>query len=132
MLGDFERSCGFICSKLDMKNWNPLEVCQLLYTTKDLYGELKAFVPEWTIEDEVNYCKMSLNNLYHALCHSYIHGERDRLASNLLFHYKSVYFILQNTYYLETALFLIGGGQVEFEKHFGLLFDWCQKKMEAL
>lgn len=102
-LGDFEKSCGFICSRIDMMNWNPLEACQLKYTTKDLYGVLEDFLPEWSMEDEVNYVKLSLNNLYHALCHSYIHGSREGLEENLLFHYKSAFFILQNTYFLETC-----------------------------
>ncbi len=162
-LGDFEKSCGFICSKIDMANWNPLECCQLKYTTKNLYGVLEDFLPEWSIEDEVNYIKVSLNNLYHALCHSYIHSDRKTLADDLLFHYKSAFFILQNTYFLEncrlgapnaafvlskaelakklqgddkavleTTLFLINGGPVDFDKHFELLLNWCQNKMATI
>lgn len=162
-LGDFEKSCGFICSRIDMANWNPLESCQLKYTTKDLYGVLEDFLPKWTIEDEVNYIKLSLNNLYHALCHSYIHGNRDAMANHLLSHYKSAFFILQNTYFLEnyhsgghqtafllskaefatklcgedkavleTTLFLIQGGSVDFDRHFERLFLWCQNKLASL
>ena len=37
-IGFYERSCGFICGKEEMKRWNPLEVCQLRHTTKDLIG----------------------------------------------------------------------------------------------
>ena len=39
-IGFYEKSCGFICGKEEMKRWNPLEVCQLHYTTKDLLGVL--------------------------------------------------------------------------------------------
>ena len=35
-IGWFEKSCGFICGKTEMLNWNPMEVCQLKFTTKDL------------------------------------------------------------------------------------------------
>ena len=37
-IGYFEKSCGFICGRDEMLRWNPLEVCQLRHTTKDLYG----------------------------------------------------------------------------------------------
>lgn len=159
-LGDFEKSCGFICSRIDMANWNPLESCQLKYATKDIYGQLADFLPKWSMADEVNYIKVSLNNLYHALCHSYIHSNREQLANNLLSHYKAAFFILQNIYFwenyhsgeresvfvlpkaelvkklqgedkevLETTLFLINGGQVDFDNHFELLLHWCQNKI---
>ncbi len=105
-LGDFDRSCGFICSKADLRHWNPLEACQLQHTTKDLYGTLADFLPQWTMADQRNYVKLSLNNLYHALCHSYIHGDRDTLRRTLPSHYKSVFFILQNSHYLETGVFV--------------------------
>ena len=34
-IGYFDKSCGFICGKNDLLNWNPLEICHLLHTTKD-------------------------------------------------------------------------------------------------
>ncbi len=155
-VGDSERACGFICSLEDMKNWNPLEICQLKFTTKDLHGTLADFLPVWTREDEVNYVKMSLNNLYHALCHSYIHGSRENLKSNLPSLYKSAFFILQNTYYLksgefvltkvelveklggvdrdvmETVMLLTKGIALDFDTHYEKLFTWCQGKINDL
>ncbi|MDE5801379.1 MAG: nucleotidyltransferase domain-containing protein, partial [Lachnospiraceae bacterium] len=44
-VGNFDKSCGFICGKADLEHWNPLEICHLLNTTKDYYGELKKLVP---------------------------------------------------------------------------------------
>ncbi|MBQ2786295.1 MAG: nucleotidyltransferase domain-containing protein [Oscillospiraceae bacterium] len=44
-LGHFEKSCGFICSKADLLNWNPLEIQHLLNGTKDYYGTLIDFTP---------------------------------------------------------------------------------------
>ena len=35
-IGFYERFCGFICGREEMARWNPLEVCQLRHTTKDL------------------------------------------------------------------------------------------------
>ena len=59
-IGFFERSCGFICGRDELLCWNPLEVCQLRHTTKDLLGVLTDYLPSATQEDEVNYVKLSL------------------------------------------------------------------------
>ena len=59
-VGHFDKSCGFICGKSDLEHWNPLEICHLLNTTKDYYGELKKLVPKYTVEDEKNYVKLGL------------------------------------------------------------------------
>ena len=43
-----DKSCGFICSKADMANWNPCEIGHLLHSTKDCYGVLSRFIPPFT------------------------------------------------------------------------------------
>ncbi len=160
-IGSFEKSCGFICSAEDMKNWTPLEVCHLRHSTKDIYGDLSDFLPEWNMNDEVNFIKMSLNNLYHELCHGYIHGEREKQKYKLVYYYKSAFFILQNIHYLETyrngkaefvqtksllteklrgddnrimevLLDLINGKQIDFNSYFELILHWCQRKMATI
>lgn len=83
MVGNFDKSCGFLCGKADLEHWNPLEICHLLHATKDYYGELKRLVPAYTMEDERNYVKFSLNNLYHEICHRYVHADREYNASKL-------------------------------------------------
>ena len=54
-VGDYDRSCGFVCSSADMAAWNTLEVCHLLHTTRDLYGRLADFVPAYSREDVIQY-----------------------------------------------------------------------------
>lgn len=105
-LENFDKSCGFICGKTDLEHWNPLEICHLLNTTKDYYGELKSLVPAYTVEDERNYVKLSLNNLYHEICHRYIHADREYNISKLPITCKSVFFILQHLYYLSSGSFI--------------------------
>ena len=155
-VGHSDRACGFICNRADMKNWNPLEACQLGFTTKDLYGELAAFLPEWTREDELNYIKLSLNNLYHALCHGYIHADREKFKSKLPALAKAAFFILQNTHYLESGEFLLTRTELlnkldgedkavmetvlsdsdsialDFKTHFNRLLGWCQEKLKSI
>ena len=98
-IGNYDKSCGFICGKTDLEHWNPLEIFHLLKTTKDYYGELKNLVPTYTIEDERNYVKLSLNNLYHEICHRYIHTDMEYNISRLPITCKSVFFIMQHFHY---------------------------------
>lgn len=152
-IGNFDKSCGFICGRADLSHWNPLELCHLLNTTKDYYGELKNLVPAYTMEDERNYVKFSLNNLYHEICHRYIHADREYNISNLPITCKSVFFIMQHLYYLSSGKFistkqeLLGCVQgvdrtvlelsislqnndnFDFDRVFSVLFDWCHSAL---
>lgn len=155
-LEHFEKSCGFICSKTDLANWNPLEICHLLNSTKDYYGTLSEFVPAYTKVDIRNFVKLSLNNLYHEICHRYIHAEPEKSITKLPGSYKGVFFILQNLYYLmrgeyiatKTELLPLLGGKNhavlarsmelnsgiphDFHESFELLFTWCQDTLKSL
>ncbi|MDE7223021.1 MAG: hypothetical protein K2O34_04475, partial [Acetatifactor sp.] len=154
---DYDRSCGFICGREEMRHWNPLEVCQLLHTTKDYHGKLENYVPAYTAEDERNYVRLSLGNLFHELCHRYIHADRERNVSAFPNTCKSVFFILQNMHYLRSGDFLstkqelldalqdeedrqvlaLGmtlkdGGNYDFDQAFSTLFEWCQQALQRM
>lgn len=152
--GCYERSCGFICGKDEMLRWNPLEICHLVHTTKDIYGTLADLVPAYTAQDVIAFIRLSIGNLYHELCHRYIHSPRDKSIAMLPVTYKSVFFILQNLYYvksgtffatkrglscvlekddravLEAATRLTASADYDFDTAFGLLFTWCQSKLK--
>lgn len=155
-IGNFEKSCGFICGKTDLKNWNPLEICHLLNATKDYYGELKNLVPACTFEDEKNYVKLSLNNLYHEICHRYIHADREKNVSKLPATFKTAFFIIQHLHYLSAGEFvqtkkkllecaqdddkkilklgaeLQKGGDYDFDEAFSALFNWCRNALARI
>lgn len=155
-VGNFDKSCGFICGKTDLKNWNPLEICHLLNTTKDYYGELKNLVPAYSVEDERNYVKLSLNNLFHEICHRYVHADREYNISKLPITCKSVFFIMQHLYYLSTGNFvptkrqllecvqdedktvlelsisIQNGLDYDFDSAFSALFNWCQNALSRI
>lgn len=155
-VGNFDKSCGFICGKADLEHWNPLEICHLLNTTKDYYGELKKLVPSYTIEDERNYVKLSLNNLYHEICHRYVHADREYNISKLPVTCKSVFFVMQHLYYLssgnfistkrelltcvqdedktvlELSLSLQNDMDYDFDEAFLVLFNWCQNALSRI
>ena len=147
-IGSYEKSCGFICGKDEMLRWNPLEVCQLQHTTKDLVGCLVDLLPVASREDEVNYVKVSLGNLYHELCHRYIHADREKNVRKFRGTCKNLFFLIQNLHYLESGVFattkrelkeqVTGNDRTvlemaelpddyDFDEAFEALFRWCQQ-----
>jgi len=152
-IGFYERSCGFICGKDELLRWNPLEVCQLRHTTKDLFGVLTDYLPSATREDEVNYVKLSLGNLYHELCHRYIHADREQNVAAFRGTCKGVFFLMQNLHYLESGRFILTKKEFkeavsaedrrvlelaelpdgfDFEQAFSVLFAWCQRAFKRV
>ena len=146
-IGFYERSCGFICGRDELLRWTPLEVCQLRHTTKDLLGVLTDYLPSATWEDEVNYVKLSLGNLYHELCHRYVHADREKNAAKFRGTSKYLLFLIQNLHYLESGRFILTKGELkkaisaedrrvlelaelpdgfDFDQAFSALFAWCQ------
>ena len=133
-----------------------MELCHLLNTTKDYYGELKNLVPAYTMEDERNYVKFSLNNLYHEICHRYIHADREHNISRLPVTCKSVFYIVQHLHYLRTGNFIPTKRELlkcvqdedkavlelsislrnddgyDFDRAFSLLFRWCQSALARI
>ena len=152
-IGFYEKSCGFICGKEEMKRWNPLEVCQLHQTTKDLVGVLTDYLPAATREDEINYVSLSLGNLYHELCHRYIHADRDKNAAKFRGTCKSVFYLIQNLHFLESGHFILNRKDLKeavakedrivlelvdlpdgynFDQAFTSLFAWCQRAFSRI
>ena len=151
-----DKSCGFICSRSDLANWNPLEICHLLHTTKDYYGTLNEYIPTYTRNDIENFVRLSVNNLYHEICHRYVHCRDMHDTEQLPISYKCVFFILQNLYYLkhgkyiatktellsklsgndlsvlETAMKISIAHTYNFPESFKLLFTWCQETLQSI
>lgn len=149
----YDKSCGFICSTNDLKNWNPFELCNLLHSTKDYLGTLSDLLPRYTTDDIRNFVKLSINNLYHELCHRYVHSDQEHNIHCLPASYKALFFILQNKYYLESGSFISTRSELlellsgidhcvlkkaisitkepnyNFEEYFECLFSWCQQSL---
>ncbi len=111
-IGDYEKSCGFICGKDELESWNPLESCQLIHTTRDIIGNLSELVPAYTRQDEVNYIKLSAGNLYHELCHRFVHTDHENSVKKLPRTLKPVFFIMQNMHYIESGKFCATKGEL--------------------
>lgn len=152
----YEKSCGFICGMDEFSEWNPLELCHILHSTKDYYGKLSTLIPKYEEQDIINFVKVSLGNLYHEMCHRYLHADRKKNYHKLPMTYKNVFFILQNIYYLKTGVFcrtkkellcildandkkimemsleVNSNEPYDFEEAFEQLFLWCQKSLRKL
>lgn len=154
-MGHYDLSCGFICGKGEMQNWNALELCHLLHTTKDWFGRLSDYVGEYSNEDVVQYTKMSLNNHYHFLCHTYIHRGKEAAYEALPGMYKGAFFILQSLHYLKSGTYAITKQELlarlegmdkeilkksltpedptlRTEEAYRLLLDWCSGHIRTL
>ena len=149
--GNYELSCGFLCGKDELANWNPLEICHLTHTTKDLFGSLKDLVPVYTEQDERKYIQFSINTLYHEVCHARIHSDETEQKSRICACFKSLFFILQNICYLNTGVFpetkkkllnavagedkdvfkrslaVRSAADIDSGRDLALLFHWCQR-----
>lgn len=152
--GDSDKSCGFICGREELLNWNRQEICHLVHTTKDLYGSLQEIAPQYSEADVKIYIRLSLDNLYHELCHSRVHSKGEERSNRLKGCFKSLFFILQNIYYVKTgrfyktknalaaaldkndsavfeaALRISNSDDLDYERDFALLFEWCQKHVQ--
>lgn len=155
-LPDPEKSCGFICGKKELAQWNPLEIFHLLHATKDCFGRLETLVPEYSQKDATDYIRFSLNGLSHAMCHSLIHSSSEKNEQKLSGSYKAAFFILQDLHCLRTGTFINScaklaqvlegrerfilekyisfklGDPCNFEEDFKILFDWCTETMSVL
>ncbi len=155
-VGHFELSCGFLCGRKELRHWSPLEIGYLLHTTKDIYGVLSDFTPKYLGNDIRAYIKIGLCNLYHELCHRYVHAPDNRNLADLTASYKSVFFILQNLFFLDhgqfmttkndlllvldpedrivlqRALDLSHGAIFDFDETFEILFSWCQSTLHSV
>ena len=145
-----EKACGFICGRSEIENWNPLEACNFLHGTRNYYGTIAEFVPSYRKEDVVNFIKLSAGNLYHEICHRYVHADAEQNRRKLPISYKSVFFILQSIYYLRDGVFYPTKKEIHnhltsqdkllmekaeqirkepdynFEEAFCLLLTWCK------
>ena len=147
-------SCGFLCGREELSAWNPMEILHVLHSTKDLLGTLAPLLPAVTMEDHRHFVQLSAGNLYHALCHRYVHGGEEGRAESLGSHEKELYFLLSDLRYLRTgdfpptrnALYEVlspcdravwdavkeardDPDGCEYDAAFARVFAWCQKTL---
>ena len=152
-VGHSDKACGFICGREELARWNPLEICHLRHTTKDLFGILADYLPNASRADEINFVKLSLGDLYHAFCHRYVHADREKNAERFRSGCKGLFFLIQNLHYLESGEFVTTRKALkelaaaedrrvleladlpdgfDFDSAFSLLFTWFQNAFRRI
>lgn len=143
-----EKSCGFICGRDDLARWNPLEICHLTHATRDVYGRLSDLVPTWDARDLRSFLQLSVGDLYHALCHSRVHGSPEEQVAAIAAGCKGAFFILQNLHCMDSGVFaasrrtllpLLSGPDRQVmsltpddPEAFPTLLAWCQATLARL
>lgn len=155
-LQDSRQSCGFICGCQELQNWNPCEICQLVHETHDYYGILQPLLPAYTPQDIRTQIQILTGNLYHEICHRSIHASTEKSVQALPASYQSVFYILQNLYFLQNGQWIPSKQELvkalsapdatilqraitlrrspdccNFDQDFPLLFDWCQHILQT-
>ena len=70
---------------------------------------LAELLPPFTAADTREFIRLSLNNLYHEICHRYVfENDPDGLRRS----YRQVFFVLQNLCFLETGVFCATGAEL--------------------
>ena len=103
---EHEKACGFIAGKAELLSWPKYEIFQLTQETEPYFGSLTNLLPSFTVMDIKDSIKISVANLYHAVCHLYIYGNPTTKLENLKGAYKSTFFILQMLYYLKSGEYI--------------------------
>lgn len=93
-------ACGFISGREELKNWPRAELFQFTNDTLTLYGSFGGVLPIPTQDDAKQAAKNGAGGIFHALCHTRLHGEMTPQFLAAL--YKSAFFTLQALHFMRT------------------------------
>ena len=96
--------CGFFGGKEDLKNWPRADLFQFMQDTHWLYGGLADVLPPPVYEDARQAVQTAAGNIYHALVHTWVHGQLSADFLKLLG--KSAFFMLQAAHYMRTGRYI--------------------------
>lgn len=154
--GHADKACGFLCDAETFAHWNPFECMRLCHDTRDFYGHIADLVPPHTREDHKRLVLMELGNLYHALCHRYVHADAEKNRRKLSSHKKELFFLLQDLILLRSGIFPLTRDAVsdacrpeeravyriiaedaqipdyDFDAAFTIVLEWLQKTMQSI
>jgi len=150
-----DKTCGFISGRNELRNWPKHELFQFMNDTRLYYGSFDGLLPEIRRDDVIESVKVGASGLYHACCHTFLHGEPQALKEL----YKGAFFILQAAYYLrhgeyvrskkelfplltetERQILSVGINWNEHQKkiiadpdeYFSLIISWCAEILSEI
>lgn len=155
-LGGDAPTCGFISGRDELAAWNRCEVAQLLHETVDYYGALAPLLPAADAADLREHIRIGVGNLYHYLCHSYLHRPVEKREQAVKNGCRQAFYLLQNLHLLRTGVWLRshaallavsdgeeaailrdamtvrGGGEIDSGAAYARLFGWCRRLLVSL
>ena len=132
-LPDPANSCGFLCGRQELACWNALEMSHLLHCTRDLYGTLADLIPAYDERDIRSFIQLSIGNLYHELCHRYVHSSSERTGvfcatrQELLARLEG-----PDLAVMKLCAELPKAETYDFASAFETLFGWCRQTLASL
>lgn len=154
---DADKACGFVSGRAELAAWPKHEIFQISRETVPLFGNFDELLPSVERGDIAESARIGASAMYHALCHTYIHGDSDARIAAICGAYKGSFFILQLLHYLRTGYYplskkellpLLDGDERKIletcialkdgsplseasEKgHFDLLIRWCARVLK--
>ena len=150
-----DKVCGFISGRNELRNWPKCELFQFVNDTRLHYGSFDGLLPEIRRDDVIESVKIGTSGLYHACCHTFLHGEPQALKEL----YKGAFFILQATYYLREGEYVRSKKELlpllteteqdilsvsmnwnehqkkitaDADEYFGLMISWCSEILSEI
>ena len=147
-----ELICGFLSGKDEILNWEPGDLFQFYYDTIPLVGSLDCLLEKIDSAAVDKAIKSGVCNIYHGCVHNMLYEKSDEILKGL---YKSASFVMQAVCFkqtgryikrqkdlltlvsdderiiIETFISLKNGGEVDFDKMSGALFDWSKKHINC-
>ena len=98
-----EKACGFLCGAAELKNWPKYDLCQLARDVRPIRGEWEPLLPDMGRNDLADAAAIGASGLYHAACHTYLYGNKERWPAFLRNAHKSAFFVLRALHELRTG-----------------------------
>lgn len=101
-----EKACGFIGGGDELLAWPKHELFQFIRDTVPCFGNLGALVPGILEKDIREAVRIGASDIYHAVCHTYVHADPKDQAGALRDLYKKAYFVLVQAHFLHTGVYV--------------------------
>lgn len=95
-----EKTCGFVCGRTELQNWDPSDLFSLCMDTVPLIGSLEELRSRISSSDIQRAVWTGVCTLYHLCAHNLIHERNGDILRGL---YKSAAFTLRAIAYLQTG-----------------------------
>lgn len=105
-MANADKACGFVGGREELAGWPKSDLLQFEMETIPWHGSLAGILPPLSDVDIRDGVRLGAANLYHAACHTYMHGEDAERVESLKAFYKAAAFVLQSLHRLESGRYI--------------------------